>query len=178
MTVHLVTEFTLSHPVSNIEAANRYLASEDMTRYLGPTFPSVLNISWRLKTAEAGTVSVIATEDITHDELEGLREWISDQNSDGLGESFAEQAFAVHGHTCSEFNWESDDYVLRPSQLVDAGRTQLEVAASALEDAAAQMERTAQRTDNRLTEHAVVDAGGAMLLREYARVMRDGLHGE
>lgn len=201
----LVTRFTLTHPVSNITAANRYLSAEDMSTYLGPLFPSVLHILWHLHEGAAGTVTVRAQESITQEELDGLREWISDQHSDGLGETFAQQDFAVHGDVHSDFNWESDDYTLRPlasseppSQLVsraigaegwnrfpaektaelihelrtEVQRLQREAGAEALEDAAAQIEQHAQRTDNRFTEHVVAEVGGAMLLREYAETLR------
>lgn len=41
-------------------------------------------------------------------------------------------------------------------------------AVSALRDAAGRIETYARRMDNRFTEHAVAEAGGADMLREYA----------
>lgn len=48
-----------------------------------------------------------------------------------------------------------------------------EGASQALEDAAQKIEQCAARTDNRFTEHTVAEAGGVILLREYAANIRE-----
>ncbi len=70
------------------------------------------------------------------------------------------------------------DHRRRPERLAEFDRAiealvlerQLEILATA----ASQIEKHASRSDIRLTEHAVYEAGGVMLLEEFAERLRAG----
>lgn len=116
---------SLTEPVSDIRAANEYLKRDDMTEYVKysdlPHPEVVHHIEWSLVTEGHWEVTVITDRALTDEESEKLSEWISGQNSDGLGEGFEQQAFAEHGSdneysddydeewSMSSFDWEVND---------------------------------------------------------------------
>ena len=60
-----------------------------------------------------GKVDVFLTEELTAEETEAVKDWISGQNSDGLGEGFEQQEIRVAGLTFSVSFWNpSDDYCI------------------------------------------------------------------
>ena len=61
-----------------------------------------------------GTVDVRLTEPLTNDEDERLRDWITGQNSDGLGEGFEQQPIEVGDGVLYVSFWNSkDEYFIR-----------------------------------------------------------------
>lgn len=82
----------------NVQLAQEYLVSDDMTPILKEHHglpDTVERIQWYLN-ADGHTwyVEVIARRRLTKAQLKDLAESVSGQNSDGLGESFEQQAFA------------------------------------------------------------------------------------
>jgi len=95
------TKFNLESPVNDFEAAQSYLTEDDMTQYLldDDRIPQsgrdkVKSVTWDLKDNDSGTIWVITTAELTEEESAAISDWISGQNSDGLGEGFEQQSFA------------------------------------------------------------------------------------
>lgn len=129
---------TLTHAIpEDVAAAQEYLTSDDMTQYLlDPTWGEkeligkVGHIEWKLEgDGYHWSVRVYALRELTDDELRVLGEWVSGQNSDGLGEGFEQQDFAASdcgecwacedrsgwGNACEEpsmcsFDWETNEH--------------------------------------------------------------------
>lgn len=59
-----------------------------------------------------GVTTVELTEPIDEDEINELRDWISGQNSDGLGEGFEQQDFDVDEGRLSVSLWDFHDYFI------------------------------------------------------------------
>lgn len=92
----------------NVEAAQKYLTSDDMTQYVNaPLRDAVARVEWSLH-ADGTTyhVECVAHRELTADELKELADWTSGQNSDGLGEGFEQQDFAWD----DEGSDDDDDY--------------------------------------------------------------------
>lgn len=133
------TDFVLDYPVSDFEAAREYLAKEDMTKYLIGSFghskgmetldpEDIISIEWKLLDNEDGKIILITTRELTDTESKAISRWISGQNSDGLGEGFEQQDFAMtrlsdnsydydyayedEDVACSSFDWETNNYEL------------------------------------------------------------------
>lgn len=106
------TTGTLTNPVNDIAAANAYLQHDDMTKYLGfwpdekDLAEKVVHIGWALTSEDAWKVTVIANAALTDDQSKRLSQWISGQNSDGLGEGFEQQDFA---EVKDDWSFASDD---------------------------------------------------------------------
>lgn len=111
----------LTNPVTDLAAAREYL-DEPMVDYIDKDLvPVVHDIKWDLTSTEAWQVEVITHRALTEDEAKRLSEWISGQNSDGLGEGFEQQPFAEHeeydeygspdedSYCMSSFDWEVND---------------------------------------------------------------------
>ncbi len=100
MTVAIYT--TSGHLTNAIESADdialaqTYLTADDMTQYLDESLEGVVaRIRWELSTnGEDYKVEAICVRELTDDEQRVLSEWVSGQNSDGLGEGFEQQDFA------------------------------------------------------------------------------------
>jgi hypothetical protein len=112
----------------NVELAQAYLREYDMTQFLDDSIKdAVERVQWTLEgDGHEWYVEAVAKRELTKDELRVLAEWVSGQNSDGLGEGFEQQAFAWledesptdnvwsddytegEGHMCS-FDWETND---------------------------------------------------------------------
>lgn len=85
----------LDQPVTDVLAAINYLQDTDMTAFLPETVkPIVTSILWTLTAADVWQVTVRATRELTPEEQEAVSEWVSGQNSDGLGEGFEQQSWA------------------------------------------------------------------------------------
>lgn len=121
------TDFTLTHPIVgefNLREAKQYLEEDDMTKYLltdrrisrEPTIKDLLSkvieISWKLEDSMKGSVFVFSTQELSLDEQKFLSGWVSGQNSDGLGEGFEQQDFAVDfdADRSSSFDWMTNTY--------------------------------------------------------------------
>jgi len=115
------TDFTLTNPVNDLEAAQAYLTDDDMTKYWKREHKQskVIKIQWDLIDEQSGHIVVITNDELIANEADELSDWISGQNSDGLGEGFEQQNFAWISYDDEEdegemasFNWETNDYKL------------------------------------------------------------------
>lgn len=100
MTSMYRTGGSLKQAVTDLQAARAYLDEpmEDFVKYSELADPTVVfTIRWDLVDEETWQVVVITTRPLTAEESATLSEWISGQNSDGLGEGFEQQAFAEQG---------------------------------------------------------------------------------
>ena len=115
-----ITDFALSFPVNDVDAADEYLQDDEMLYYFdkGPLKDKLISIEWYIKTDSQGNVIVTSKEELTRDELDEISRFISGQNSDGLGEGFSQQDFAevdIYGEPQqSTFDWETNEYHLEP----------------------------------------------------------------
>lgn len=104
-------QLTDAIPHEHVEAAQAYLAQDDMTQYVDESIAgAVERVEWRLHhNGRDYTVEAVTSRELTDDELRVLAEWTSGQNSDGLGECFEQQDFAwVEGPDPDED--EDEDY--------------------------------------------------------------------
>lgn len=118
MTALYRTAGSLTTPVSDLAAARTYLAAEDMggmTQFVQyASHPGlqevVFHIRWGLEDEGSWYVEVITERTLTPEESTALSEWISGQNSDGLGEGFEQQPWAEHGGGYDDYEDEDEDY--------------------------------------------------------------------
>lgn len=88
------TDFRLTEPVIDIDAAREYL-DEEMAQYLdGDLANKIKSIKYYLDDEQNGCIIVIVESELTADEMERASEYIRGQNSDGIGEGFEQQPFA------------------------------------------------------------------------------------
>lgn len=98
------TYFKLLAPVLDIKEAQDFLQADDMTEYLkrdtyhckNVNKDSLVSIKWILRDEDSGYIELITNTDLSQDDLDCISEWVSGQNSDGLGESFEQQDFACY----------------------------------------------------------------------------------
>ena len=115
-----MTDFNLSFPVNDVDAADEYLQDDEMLYYFdeGLLKDKLISIEWYMKTDSRGSIMVTSKEELTREELDEISRFISGQNSDGLGEGFSQQDFAerkIDGeYKYSTFDWETNDYHLEP----------------------------------------------------------------
>lgn len=111
MSITYETKFNLTSEVNDFIEAYDYLAEDDMTQYLDEKFKNIVeSIEWVLKTTDSGIIVVSATRELTDEESKELSEWISGQNSDGLGEGFEQQDFALTEEEYDDEDEENDEY--------------------------------------------------------------------
>lgn len=98
-----LTEFWLTNPVIDLEAAQNYLLDDDMEKYAKDDYDipksgrdKIEKITWNLTSEQHGYISVKTNDYLTEDESTAISEWISGQCSDGLGEGFEQQDFAYY----------------------------------------------------------------------------------
>lgn len=115
-----ITDFALSFPVNDVDAADEYLQGDEMLYYFdeGELKDKLISIEWYMKNDYQGNVMVTSKEELTREELDEVSRFISGQNSDGLGEGFSQQDFAevdIYGEPQqATFDWETNDYHLDP----------------------------------------------------------------
>lgn len=116
MTTTYRTEGRLTNPVTDLEAARAYLNIEGgMAQYLCwadqiDLKEAVHSVTWDLAADSHWFVVVVANQDLDADQLTRLSQWISGQNSDGLGEGFEQQPFAEPEPEYDRYgNLEDDD---------------------------------------------------------------------
>ena len=116
-TIVYSTNFYLTNPVNDFDAADEYLHEDDMTKYLkldlslsAGARDKVTSIEWQMTTEEKGKIIVVANSCLSESESKEISEWISGQNSDGLGESFEGQDFACYQDRDYYDNWDEDWY--------------------------------------------------------------------
>ncbi len=123
MTSTYTTSGTLTNPVNDLDSARAYLAEDDMTQYAPAGLP-IHDVRWDLLDEGSWKVTVVTDRELTEAESAEISEWISGQNSDGLGEGFEQQPFAEHceydrwgnmdedSYVMSSFDWETNDCTL------------------------------------------------------------------
>lgn len=102
-------ELTGTIEAENVPLAQAYLTQDDMTQYVdGSIKPAIARIEWNLHAdGHHYHVEAVCHRELTQDELRVLSEWVSGQNSDGLGEGFEQQEFAEI--TTEDANYFDDD---------------------------------------------------------------------
>lgn len=137
------TKFNLEAPVLDMEAAQEYLSEDSMAEYLREdlddscdyfTIPmshlrdKVISLEWHLEDSDSGYIELCTKTEFTPGELAQISEWVSGQNSDGLGEGFEQQDFANYENSgwcgnrydeddCEDmwvmasFDWETNKYI-------------------------------------------------------------------
>ena len=128
-----VTEFNLTNPVNDFEAAKEYLQEDDMTPYLvrylirkGHTSIAyrIISIEWNLKSEDFGIIELYTNQELSQQALDIISDWVTGQNSDGLGEGFEQQDFAWGDYfdeydnltgdgEMSSFDWKTNNYRFR-----------------------------------------------------------------
>ena len=124
------TEFSLTNPVNDFDAAQEYLQEDDMTKYLKDRLeydksdidPACIEkIEWELLYDDAGVITLITTKELTKAQLDEISDWVCGQNSDGLGEGFEQQEFAEVSdeedewgysevYDMASFDWQTNKY--------------------------------------------------------------------
>ena len=130
------TYFKLTASVNDFEEARNYLSEDDMTQYLKEDYrcPSslqgvVISIDWILRDEQSGYIELKTNRELDDKELEWISDWVSGQNSDGLGEGFEQQDFACYNandynsyysdyededsdddYVMASFDWQTNDY--------------------------------------------------------------------
>jgi hypothetical protein len=114
----------LDFPVSDLSLARQYL-DEPMEEYIQycseDLVPVVHTIRWDLTTEQDWKVTLVTNRPLTDQESKQISEWISGQNSDGLGEGFEQQSFAeIEPDDEDEEDWAmaSFDWMTNPCTLV------------------------------------------------------------
>lgn len=97
-------KFRLSDPVNNLEEAQSYLSSDNMTTYLIDDVEDrlksvIMKIEWIQDTNTSGYVELQTNDYLSEEDLNWIRDWIDGQNSDGLGSGYSEQDFANYETT-------------------------------------------------------------------------------
>ena len=95
------TYFKLRNEVNNLHAAQEYLSEDDMTTYLvgedriaREVRDAVVSIRWLLTDEQSGAIVLTTKTELSAEQLLTISDWVSGQNSDGLGEGFEQQDFA------------------------------------------------------------------------------------
>jgi len=126
------TNFSLEWPVNDFDAAHDYLVEEDMTVYLIDNLKyekvsedeinKIVKIEWNLTDEQSGYILLITTDVLPMNVLDKISDWVSGQNSDGLGEGFEQQPFAEteddyyddedydREYHMSSFDWKTNKY--------------------------------------------------------------------
>lgn len=123
-TTHIYqTQFHLTNPVNDFEAAASYLKEPNMTAYLKDDLKDVVReIEWVLDEEDCGHITVVTERELTRRELTDLSEWILGQNADGLGEGFEQQDFAVYEieeeHEEEVYNEDTGEYEIEYYEAV------------------------------------------------------------
>lgn len=109
------TYFNLVCPVIDVDAAKQFLLRENMTNYLksdsrtSKIAQDIINITWILKDEDSGYIELESNNEIQESDLDTISNWVSGQNSDGLGESFEQQDFACYCSHDTPRYWEYDE---------------------------------------------------------------------
>lgn len=131
-TVYYKTNFNLVCPVNDMAEAQNYLQEDDMTKYLIDSLrydkvdeqeiAKISNIYWALRDEQSGYILLTTTDVLPMNVLDKISDWVSGQNSDGLGEGFEQQPFAEYRdeyyddedeyseYNMASFDWETNDY--------------------------------------------------------------------
>lgn len=109
------------------EALEREQSIGDMAQYCnkeGSVKNKLVSAVWSVAEVDGklyGCVNVRLNEPLTEEETEILKEWISGQNSDGLGEGFEQRAVEIEEGDLYVSFWHSgDDYFVYSQEELDA----------------------------------------------------------
>jgi len=130
------TYFRLEVPVNDVSEARNYLSSDDMTQYMRyddrikDFYHKIDKIEWILRNEQSGYIELKTNSELTEKELLQVSDWVSGQNSDGLGEGFEQQSFACYedndyygynededyddyedNFVMASFDWRTNDYI-------------------------------------------------------------------
>ena len=121
------TYFKLDAPVLDKEEAQDYLSEDEMVSYLdkddigSSVIEAIEDIYWVLKDEQSGYIELKTNRKLSDKELKPISEWVSGQNSDGLGEGFEQQDFANYPldeddeyddeWVMASFDWQTNDYI-------------------------------------------------------------------
>lgn len=112
----LLEDFMEDYQVDNGKGMEQYF-------YDNPDIESKLeSIVWsfeKINNKLYGVTTVELSESIDADEINELREWISGQNSDGLGEGFEQQEFDVEEGRLSVSLWDFKNYFIYTQEEMD-----------------------------------------------------------
>ena len=131
--IYYKTDFSLECPVNDYNAAREYLLEDDMTKYLVDSLRDdnvkeeeimkIKNIQWKLQDTQSGYILLTTTDVLPNNVLSMISEWVSGQNSDGLGEGFEQQDFAEYNpedyysyddeYCMASFDWKTNKYLFR-----------------------------------------------------------------
>lgn len=109
------TYFKLLAEVNDFEAARQYLIADDMTKYLidddccSSCKDKIKSIKWILRDESHGYIDLETTAELTSLELDSISDWVSGQNSDGLGEGFEQQDFACYDDSDYDDYYDDED---------------------------------------------------------------------
>lgn len=128
MTATYKTGGSLTEDVNDFRAAVQWLHERQeetpMAQFIWPddARDGVHSVTWHLLDEATWEVTLVADRELTPAHLGLLSQWISGQNSDGLGEGFEQQPFAEHEdeededevvYHMSSFDWETNPCELR-----------------------------------------------------------------
>jgi len=121
-----LTRFKLEVAVPVVEA-NRYLQEPNMTEYLISDlkdyrkvdwYEAIEFIQWSMyltgQYSDKGYILLVTNKELTQAQLDVISDWVSGQNSDGLGEGF-EQHFSEYDEESdyeeiASFDWMTNKY--------------------------------------------------------------------
>lgn len=119
MTATYRAQGSLTHPVNDLNAAREFLRGERMGMvvhiYPAEAKPGVHSVTWDLEDEQRWEVTLVADHELPEEQLKLLSEWISGQNSDGIGEGFEQQPFAEHENPDFE---EDENELLQPQDII------------------------------------------------------------
>ena len=111
------TDFNLFCRVNDQEAAQDYLDDfcDEALSEIKNNLPHIESIEWILDDSESGHIDVITTQELSEDDLSYLSRWVNEQHSDGIGEGFEQQDFAIGledegNEAIASFDWDTNDY--------------------------------------------------------------------
>jgi hypothetical protein len=96
-------------------AFDEYNDGDDMTAYFDESETAkakIQHIEWRFESVNNclyGRVDVALSASLTEDETEIVKDWITGQNSDGLGEGFEQRVIKVPDGEITVSFWSEDD---------------------------------------------------------------------
>ena len=122
-----ITVFELKNPVIDFDEAANYLVEDNMLQYFDhPLAKDIESIVWKLETEDSGIIELITKRKFDEDELLEVSDYVSGQNSDGLGEGFEQQDFAYYpidedDEDCDEyvmasFDWATNNYIFEEAE--------------------------------------------------------------
>lgn len=99
--------FKLITPVNNFIKAHQYLLHDSMKDYIeNKTLKrKILLLEWYLIDEQYGYIMLYTKKELKQNELLEISDYVSGQNSDGLGEGFEGQNFGA------SFDWQTNKYL-------------------------------------------------------------------